>query len=218
MNSLFAGATYQSHGFPPQPGQEPSLAQLQRRGVADFSLDSPLSQCPSGPGWPASAHSTNRTSNFFFLAVSVQRGITHIPADVLKPLQSSEAQSPVEESSFPRNSWEKPPGQTSCLSVTGNQSYEKEGDWTCPAGTLEPFLACRRFSSRHRNVQKRSRETARLKRWQFQMAAKSNHDNDSSRLTQCYSQGSCIAASRCQLAGSVWELRETGHKQFGNGF
>lgn len=204
VSSLFAGVISHSHDFAPQPDQEPFSLLNYKDGGQVLRW---IPHFPSVPlvlgGLPLHTLLTELPI-FFFLAVSIQRGITHIPTEVLKPLRSSEAQSPVEESSFPRNSREKPPGRTSCLSVTGNQSYEKEDDWKGPAVTLEPFLACRRFSSCHRNVQTRSRETACLKRWQFQMAVKSNHNNDSSHLTRCYSNGSCIAASRCQLAGSVW--------------
>lgn len=78
-----------------------------------------------------------------------------------------------------------------------------------PHNTWAIFLLCSHFFSRHRNVQKRSKETACLERRQLQMAANSKHDNNLSCLTQCYSQGGCIAASRCQRAGSLWRAQWT---------
>lgn len=124
-----------------------SLAQFQRWWPGPL-LDSSLSH--SVPlALSSSAHPANRSSEYFFLAVSGQdrnyKNFCHI---VLKFLRSSEAQSLLEENSFPGNSWEKPPGQTSCLSVVVNRVIW-EGRWfewaqmvhfkPQPATTLEPF-------------------------------------------------------------------------------
>lgn len=182
-----------------------------------FDAFSTFPKCSSGPRWPAAAHPANTSSKYLFLSVSEKDGnYTHFCLVILKPIRSSEAQSPVEKNSCPSISWEKPPGQTSCLSVMANQVIW-EGRWfewaqmfhfkPQPAITLEPFLFCSHFFSCHRNIQKRSRETACPKRWQLQMALNSKHDNNLSHLTQCYNKGSCRAASRCQLTGSVWRAQ-----------